>query len=386
MSRAYYARLGFVALAVLGGLGYVIFLYLGGTFRDSYRVDAVFARAGQNLRDGSDVKMRGVLVGTVGRTEVTPDGKARVVMNMFPSQTVPSNVEAAIRAKTLFGEKFVELQIVEPVSKEKLVAGDVIPESRTTPPFEVETILTKAVPLLDAIDPVQFGAALAALAQGFVGNEQSLRKATVQGEQSLTQTERTLPELERNLQHLASFAASLDSSDDDLLRALDGLERAGRPLISNQADLKTVLSKLPALTKDVADILNARQRDLPDLSAQGAPVLELVASKAPQIPALVKVLDTFLVSWIADLTSGPYWRIFVIGPVTCNASTKCGPYGGTNPPPGPASAQGGSAAQGGGRAGRTVGPGTSAGALGDLLGAALPDPGLGPVGGKVRAP
>jgi virulence factor Mce-like protein len=324
------AILGLVGIALLVLLGIFVNFYLGGGFKSRYRVDAIFARAGQNLRDGSDVKLRGVLVGTVARTEVTVDGKARVVMNMFPSQNVPDNVAAAIRAKTLFGEKFVELRIVEPPSPQFLQEGDEIPESRTIPPFEVETILTRAVPLLEAIDPEKFGAAIAALAQGFVGNEQALRRATVQAEASLTQTQHTLPQLGDDIQHLRNFAAALDDSDTELLRALAGLQKAGEPIIAHADELRTILDRLPPLVRDLADIVGPREGDLADLSKRGAPVLESVAAKAKDLPFLASALDGFLGVWIADLSAGPFWRILV------TSSPAAGtPYGPGSAPPGP---------------------------------------------------
>ena len=193
-----------------------MFLFLGGTFKPGFEVTANFARAGQLLRAGSDVKIRGVLVGAVKNIDITRSGKARIELRIFPEQEIPRNVGAAIRAKTLFGEKFVELQIPDAMEPGNLREGDEIPESRTIPPFEVETILEKGVPVLNAIDPEAFGAALHALAEGFVGNEQALRNATLQSEKLLTETERTLPNLERNLVHLKNFAAALNDTDDSV--------------------------------------------------------------------------------------------------------------------------------------------------------------------------
>ncbi|MEO7295505.1 MAG: MCE family protein [Candidatus Limnocylindria bacterium] len=335
MGRRGQALLGLAGVAVLLALGVFVNFYLGGGFKRSFRVDAIFTRAGQNLRDGSDVKVRGVLVGTIRKVEQTDDGKARVVMAMQPSQKIPDNVTAVIRAKTLFGEKYVELRVPQPPSAEVLADGDEIGLDRTTPPLEVEDVLGRAVPLLDAVDPTAFAAALQALAQAFTGNEELLRRATLQGEQALTGTQSTLPQLERNLQHLQSFSAALDRSDTDLLRALDSLEKAGRPIISGRGELETIFRQLTPLMRDLGDVLIAREKDLGDLSAKGADILDVVKAKAPQLPALVKLLDGFLGVWIADLSFGPYWRI-----TNLVGTPPAGPYPpGTAPAPvSPASA------------------------------------------------
>ena len=313
--------MGAVALVVLAFIGYGVIRFVGGALKSGYQVTATFARAGQLLRSGSDVKLRGVLVGEVTSISVElRTGNARIAMRMFPDQKIPDNVEAAIRAKTLFGEKYVAFTVPENPSTTLLHQGSDIPESRTVPPFEVETVLARAVPVLNAIDPEQFAAALHALAEGFVGNTQQLRNATVQSEHLLTATERTLPNLERNLVHLRHFAAALHSSDTDLLQALDGLNTVGDVLRAHPDEFDATLSNLVPLTANLGDILSARQTDLGDLAGQGRAVLDQVAKRAEHLPALVNALNGFLGVWVADLSQGPNWRILVTtGPASGHA-------------------------------------------------------------------
>ena len=314
MSRRSNAIIGAATLAVIVLLIYVLALYLGGAFLPGFEVTAHFARAGQLLRSGSDVKLRGVLVGAVSTIDVARTGKARIGLRIFEDQEIPENVEAAIRAKTLFGEKFIELRIPDAPSARELEPGDEIPESRTTPPFEVETILEKGVPILNAVDPEAFGAALHALADAFVGNEEALRNATVQSLELLTETERTLPDLERNLVHLRNFASALNQTDTDLVQALGGLTAVGEAIRDHPDEFRRTVSGLVPLARDLGDVLTARQADLADLAAKGRPVLESVAARAPKLPALIDVLDGFLGVWIADLSEGPHWRIAVTDP------------------------------------------------------------------------
>jgi virulence factor Mce-like protein len=313
-SRRSNAFIGAAALVAVIALIYFLALYLGGTFEPGYKVTATFARAGQLLRPGSDVKLRGVLVGAVSSIEIERSGKARIELRLFEEHAIPDNVEAAIRAKTLFGEKFIELKIPEQSSSDRLRPGDEIPESRTIPPIEVETVLEKGVPILNAVDPEAFGAALHALAEAFSGNEEHLRRATLQGEKLLTETERTLPALERNLVHLKHFAAALDQSDTELVEALGGLAAVGEVVRDHPDEFRRTVSSLVPLARDLGDVLNARRQDLADLAGKGRPVLEQVATRAPKLPGIVDVLDGFLGVWIADLSEGPNWRIYVTDP------------------------------------------------------------------------
>jgi virulence factor Mce-like protein len=314
-NRSRNAVVGAVALLLILLFGYGLALYLGGTFKPGFEVTANFSRAGQLLRAGSDVKLRGVLVGAVKTIHIDGSGKARIGMRIFPDQEIPENVGAAIRAKTLFGEKFIELQLPKSMAPDNLAEGAEIPESRTIPPFEVETILEKGVPVLNAIDPEAFGAALHALAEAVVGNEQELRNATLQSEKLLTETERTLPNLERNLVHLKNFAAALNETDDSFLQALDGLSAVGEAIRDNpEAFRRTVLGLVP-LARDLGDVLTARQQDLSDIAGKGRAVLDTVAQRAPKLPRLVQLLDGFLGVWVLDLSEGPNWRIYVTDPL-----------------------------------------------------------------------
>jgi virulence factor Mce-like protein len=308
------AIIGGAAVAVIVVLVALLFAYVGGDFKSGYEVEATFARAGQLLNEGSDVKMRGVLVGSVRSVEVErASGRAVVTLLLDETQDIPGNVSAAIRAKTLFGEKFIDLIPAEP-SSGQLRRGDAIPQDRTIPPIEVETILEKGVPILEAVDPEAFGGALHALATGLVGNEQALRRATVQSEKLLTATERTLPDLERNLVHLRNFASALNATDSDLLDALDGLTLVGEALRDHPEAFRETVSGLVPLARDLGDVIGAREADLGVLASEQRAILEEVRERKDKLPGIVKVLDGFLGVWVADLSEGPYWRISVTDP------------------------------------------------------------------------
>lgn len=371
--RSRNALVGLVAVGLLVALGWGVFLFLAGVFKPGFEITATFERAGQLLRGGSDVKARGVLVGEVREITVTERGNARVVMRIFPEaqEQLPENVSAAIRAKTLFGEKLVELQIPSDPSERRLSPGDEIPLERTIAPFEVETILRKTVPLLAAIDPAKLADAIEALARGVVGNEQALRDATDQGAKLLDETAGTLPEFERNLVHLRNFGETLDDVDSDLLEALDSLEIASAAIGRRAGELEVVLDSLPRLTGDLGDVFQARRGDLADLAAEGADVLRALQAKAPDLPAVVRLLDGFLGVWLADLSAGPYWRILVTEAPTLAAQ----PY-----PPGGGPAPRGRSAERAALLGRIPrAPADGSSSLTELLFAPVPTEALPPV-------
>lgn len=312
--RRTHAVAGALALLLAAAGVWLLFLYLGGRFESGVEVEARFARAGQLLTSGGDVKMRGVLVGSVRSVDIGRTGQARVTLLLDPSQEIPRNVHAAIRAKTLFGEKYIDLSIPAEPSEELLSAGDEIPQDRTIGPIEVESILEKGVPILEAIDPEAFGASLHAIAVALGGNEDALRRATVQSERLLTATERTLPHLERNLVHLKRFASALNATDADLLAALEGLTAVGEAILADPQAFRSTVSGLVPLTDDLADVIGAREGDLSILASEQLAILREVGARKDKLPAVVRLLDGFLGVWVADLSEGPYWRLTVTDP------------------------------------------------------------------------
>ncbi|HET7387872.1 MAG TPA: MlaD family protein, partial [Nocardioidaceae bacterium] len=84
------------------------------------------SRTGLQLPVNADVKIRGVIVGMVRGRTVTRRG-VDLALGIYPDKAsvIPENVTARIVPKTLFGEKYVALQVpAQP--RGSIHAGDVI--------------------------------------------------------------------------------------------------------------------------------------------------------------------------------------------------------------------------------------------------------------------
>ena len=265
---------------------------------------ADFDNCGQGLRKGGDVKLRGVLVGRIGVIELTGEGgDCRVNLDFFPNDTdqIPANAEAEIRAKTIFGEKWVEIVIPEDPDTQDIAAGDVIPKERTQNPLEVETILNVALPLLDAVDPEHLAGALEALAEGFVGHEDAAIKGLEHGIDALKVQLDNRAELEEGIGQLADSGEVLSDVDDDLLRALANLDRLNRFTIENSGLIEESLDQAPQLLGELSKLFQTRFGDLVDLANSGATVLGIVAARTDDLDKLLDVLPKFNSSWIRNL-------------------------------------------------------------------------------------
>jgi phospholipid/cholesterol/gamma-HCH transport system substrate-binding protein len=296
---------GLLAIALAAGSVVLTGLFLTGKVRSRIvPAAAEFSNCGQGLRKSGDVKLRGVLVGRIGRIELDEDGTTcRVNLDLFPADVdlLPQNVEAQIRAKTIFGEKWVELIIPSSPSKERFAAGDVIPEERTIDPLEVETILNVALPLLEAIDPENLAGALEALAGGFVGHEDAAIRGINQGIAALEVPLENQAEFKEGIDQLAESGAVLEDVDDDLLQALENLDRLNRFTVENSDLIAESLNRAPILLRELSTLFETRFGDLVNLANSGATVLGIVAARTSDLDKLLDVLPKFNSAWIRNL-------------------------------------------------------------------------------------
>jgi len=118
----------FLALCLL----FVWFTYAIFTkkFADYDEVKLESSATGLSLPSRADVKIRGVIVGEVLDTQTTGDG-AELTLGLYPDkrEDVPEDVTATILPKTLFGEKYVALEIPPDSSGKPIQAGDTIKQS-----------------------------------------------------------------------------------------------------------------------------------------------------------------------------------------------------------------------------------------------------------------
>lgn len=117
-----------VGLFVLAGLGALAYLALQvggieGQGEGGLEVSAEFAEIG-GLKVRAPVVISGVKVGRVKRVELTPELRARVVLDVDARFELPVDTSAAIRTEGLLGQQFVAL---EPGAEDALLKnGDTI--------------------------------------------------------------------------------------------------------------------------------------------------------------------------------------------------------------------------------------------------------------------
>ncbi|MGH2757701.1 MAG: MCE family protein [Actinomycetota bacterium] len=262
---------------------------------------AIFSNCGQGLREGGDVKTRGVLIGRIERIRRIEDGDCRVDLALFPDKVkeIPANVGAQIQAKTIFGEKWVELLYPDDPVEARIEPNQKI--EQTIDPLEIETILNLALPLLDAIEPEHLAGALEALAEGFVGHEEAAIRGIESGTEALRVANENTGLFKKGVDQLAESGEVLDRIDEDFLAAMEELDKLNRFTIDGAELIASNINKAPELLRELSVLFETRFVDLTKIVDRGATVIGVLASRTDDLERLLTTLPRFNSNWIRNL-------------------------------------------------------------------------------------
>lgn len=281
---------------VLQGLAFVLVLVLlvalaiakyTGFFRSGVPVTLKVDRAGTQLADRADVKVRGLIVGQV--SSISTDGSgATIQMSIDPDKVelIPADVTARLLPKTLFGEKFVSLVPPARPSAARLHAGEVIGEDRSRSAMEVEQVLDDLLPLLQDVEPQQLATTLGALSQALQGRGTELGQTLVRLDTLLDGINPSLPDLKADISQLADFSQNLSDAAPDLLNALNDFTVTSRTIVEKRDGLAQLFSSLTGASDDLRGFLDANGDTLISLASSSRPTLKTLARYAPEYPCL----------------------------------------------------------------------------------------------------
>ncbi|MCL2542026.1 MAG: MCE family protein [Nocardioidaceae bacterium] len=220
----------FIAFAVVSGfLGFLLVnTMLNGVSGDKQEFTADFSDV-NGLRVGDDVKAAGVRVGRVTSISAT-DAGAVVQLDLLKQQPLYDNTHVIMRYQNLLGQRYVSLvQNARPGNE--LPAGATIPESRTSPGFDLTELLNGFRPLFRILQPQDVNKLATSMIKVLQGEGPSI-------EVLLQQTG-----------HLTNFIADRDTVINAVMTNL-------KPVLDNLAgqggQLKSTIKELEALMTGLA--------------------------------------------------------------------------------------------------------------------------------------
>ena len=247
-------------------------------------------RVGSQLRTGGDVKVRGMLVGEV-RSVLAKGDHAELELALDPDKThvIPKNVSARLLPKTLFGERYVSLQLPE-TSQGPIKAGDVIPQDRSSTAIELQKVLDDVMPLLQAVQPEKLSSTLTAVSTALEGRGKQLGQTLVQLSDYLGKLTPSLPDIKADITGLANVANTYDRAAPDLLQALSDLTTTSRTIVDQRARLTDLYATVTAASVDLTSFLQVNKDNLIRLTTAVQPTLDVLAKYAPEYPCLMRQL------------------------------------------------------------------------------------------------
>ncbi|HET7352245.1 MAG TPA: MCE family protein [Marmoricola sp.] len=275
----------FIGLLVLGV--WVVNAVFTQKFVDFERVSLTTDTAGLNLPARADVKVRGVIVGQVTKMESANDG-ASLELGIEPDKIdqIPGNVTAAILPKTLFGEKYVELNIPEDASAQPLEGGDRI--EQTDLPIEVEKVLNDLYPLLRTVQPAELNYTLNALANALEGRGEKIGESFVTLDGYLKKMNPQLPALIEDLKLLATVSDTYADVFPQIAQTLRNTVKTGNTLVSREQKLNAFLTDMTAFSNTTKAFLDANGDNIIRLGQLSEPILALLRRYSPEFPCLLE--------------------------------------------------------------------------------------------------
>ncbi|MGW0895029.1 MCE family protein [Saccharopolyspora sp. NPDC002578] len=258
-----------------------------GAFTRSVDVVLRTGATGNQILPEADVKVRGLIIGQVGDVTAA-DGGARMRLELDPDEVeqIPANVTARLLPRTLFGERYVSLELPAQRSARHLAAGDVITQDGAQASVELEQVLADTMPLLQAVHPQDLATTLNGLSRALDGRGEQVGETITDLNRYVAELNPSLPQLQENLRQVVGVAETYEQAAPDVLRALGDVSTTARTLAEQREALSAMTAQLTTTSNDLTSFLAAHSQDLIRLNATSRPTLDVLAKYSPQYPCM----------------------------------------------------------------------------------------------------
>lgn len=252
---------------------------------------------GNQLLIDSDVKERGIIVGSVHGVKSVGDG-AIITLALDPGRVkqIPENVSAQILPKTLFGEEYVSLNYPDNPGP-PIKGGAVIAQDRSAVALESEKVIGDLLPLIQAVKPAELNATLTAMADALRGRGTELGQTLVAFDKYLKQLNADASpgttyttQLVNDLDKLGKVSVNLTNDAPDLFATLDNLQTNAKTLINKQAAFDTLLTTASSTSNIIASFLSDNEQRLITVTDTSQSIDSLLAEYTPEYTCMLTAL------------------------------------------------------------------------------------------------
>ena len=221
-----YKIAGVVLLIIVAIVVALIWKQFRGGWSEPEKLTLISSRSGLSMDPGSKVTFNRVEIGRVsGVSAINQNGEPMAEVNLDVdkqfTKLIPSNVDAQIKATTVFGNKYIAFSSPSKPSSEPLVPSKPIQVSGVTTEFN--TLFETVVQVTQKVDPIKLNQTLTAAAQALDGLGERFGQSIENGNAILADVNPLLPRLRQDNQRLADLADIYADASPDLF---DGLKNA----------------------------------------------------------------------------------------------------------------------------------------------------------------
>ncbi|WP_310778662.1 MCE family protein [Mycobacterium sp. Z3061] len=289
-----YKLIGISAVVVLLLVLTVVYIQFRGDFTEKAKLTMYSDRAGLVMDPGSKVTYNGVQIGRVDTIqEINRDGKpaAKFTLDIYPeflgaNGVVPENVDAQIKATTVFGGKYISLTTPKDdkgdiISRGHLRPNSVINASGVT--TEINTLFQTLTSISEKVDPVKLNLTLSAAAQSLTGLGDRFGQSIVNGNAILDDVNPQMPQARRDIQQLAALGDVYANAAPDLIDFLNNSVPTARSINAQQKDLDQALLAAAGFGNTGADIFERGGPYLARGAADLVPTAQLLDTYSPEL-------------------------------------------------------------------------------------------------------
>jgi len=278
----------FVAVALW--LTYALFV---GSFKSYETVTLTSERSGLVMETNARIKLRGVQVGRVASIQGGSEPVAlKLEIDKDKIQYIPANVEAQIRATTVFGAKFVDLVYPSDPSPQRLAPGQVITSRNVT--VEANTVFQNLVDVLKQVDTAKLNSTLSALADGVRGQGERIGEATTAANQVLLELNPRSETIRADWRALKEFNDTFSVAAQDILATLDALSTTSTTITGHAGQLDALLLATIGLSNSGIRLLAPNQANLIKAINVLEPTTNLLYKYNPEYTCLLVGAKTLL--------------------------------------------------------------------------------------------
>jgi phospholipid/cholesterol/gamma-HCH transport system substrate-binding protein len=291
----------------IGGIGLMV---IGAMLLLAFNTDKIPLLGGRShsaalseaggLKPGDDVRIAGVKVGKVTSVDLEK-AHVRVDFTVSRSTELGNRTSAAVRIKTILGQKFLSL---DPAGKATL--DKEIPLTRTTAAFDVVDAFSDLATTAEDINTDQLATSLDTIADTFRDSPQDVR-AAVEGLGRLSRTVASRDDKLRSLlDHANGVTGVLSARNAQIVSLLSDGDLLLKELRKRRGDIHTLLVNTATLADQLTGLVRDNRAAVRPALAHLKNVLAVLETNQANLDRSIRLLAPF-VRVFANTTGNGRW-------------------------------------------------------------------------------